>query len=151
MADFNPRSQLQCDGAHGSPGTPQAPQQREPAGNPLPEGGCAARQAGKRGNQRSHLSPASAPSGVAFRKSSPPLGTCNTREKHKLHSEEKNPLTFNSSKSLENLILTQNTPGMMSLGQRHITDQKFQQELFRDSSFLAVQLPHFKNTASVMF
>lgn len=31
---------------------------------------------------------------------------------------------------------------MMSLGQRHITEQKLQQELFRDSSFLAVQLPH---------
>lgn len=32
----------------------------------------------------------------------------------------------------------------MSLGQRHIKDQKVQQELFRDSSFLAVELPHFQ-------
>lgn len=142
MADFKPCSQLQCHGACGSPGTPPAPQQREPAGNPLPEGGCAARLAGKTGNQRSGLSPASALTGVAFRKSCPPLGACNTREKHKLYSKEKNPLTFNSSRSLSSLILKQNTLVMMSLGQRHITDQKLQQELFRDSSFLAVELPH---------
>lgn len=97
------------------------------------------KDAREKGESRSGLSPA--PS-VAFRKSCPPLGLCFSREKHKLYSEEKNSLTFNSSKSLESLILKQNTPVMMSLGQRHITDQKLQQELFRDSSFLAVQLPH---------
>lgn len=69
-----------------------------------------------------------------------------TPEKSTSSTVKKKPnnLFFNSSGSLESLILKQNTLVMMSLGQRHIKDQKVQQELFRDSSFLAVELPHFQ-------